>query len=426
MTLEFEEATTGFLKKIILLCFTVILVTVTMPKRNKKVTDTGYKKTTTGKAKDRNSATASAAMDLNGSFLTPSGGTIVSTVSSPPPHPPNSVPTVGNDAVLAYLQRIDATNQALLKRVNDLESQRVNPTTVPATRATPEQGPSTGPTVPHLTQPGQQPSSVNSLTAPQAAYSQAASHSTGLPDPAVQITQNSHLHDAVIPDVNAIRANPTISQSVSQILSSLEAGSRAEAIQGKPTQKKSGRFNATDQVTAVPELRWPNEGFHGIGGRKRTLYDDLTIQEWAVGQLSNVYQIQNPLLVKQVLLQVILSLRDATSIPWQAVRSAWANSMQEVEQGSLQWSDATQWPINRLSTSQIAMANASQVSSQPTAQHKKVCRFYNEGVCSHEGNHGLFKHICAFCAKQGRSYVHPETKCQIKLRGGNKSQDNSK
>ena len=114
-----------------------------------------------------------------------------------------------------------------------------------------------------------------------------------------------------------------------------------------PHTKKSGRFNATDTVTAVPELRWPNEGFHGIGGRKRTLYDDLSIQERAVGQLSNIYQ----LLVKQVLLQVILSLRDATSLPWQAVRSAWGNSMHEIEQGLLQWADATQWALNRLSTS---------------------------------------------------------------------------
>ena len=322
-----------------------------------------------------------------------------------------------------YLQRIHATNQALLKRVDDLERQRVNSTTMQTTKPIPEQGRCTVPTVTHLIQPGHQPSSTNSISSSQAHYSHAATNSSSIPGPTTQAIQNSHLHDAVI---NAIRANLTISQSVSQILSSLEAGSRAEATQGKATQKKSGRFNATDTVTAVPELRWPNEGFHGIGGRKHTLYDDLTIQEWAVGQLSNVYHIQDPLLVKQVLLQVILSLRDATSLPWQAVRSAWGNSMHEIKQGSLQWQDATQWALNRLSTSQIAMANASQISAQTTAQNKKVCKFYNEGVCSHEGNHGQFKHICAFCAKQGRTYIHPETKCQIKYRGGDKKQDSNK
>ena len=92
-----------------------------MPKKNKKATDTGRRKTTLSKIKNSNTATASTDMDLNGSFLTPSGGTIVSTVSSPQPNPLNSAPTAGNDTVLAYLQRIDATNQALLKRVDDLE-----------------------------------------------------------------------------------------------------------------------------------------------------------------------------------------------------------------------------------------------------------------------------------------------------------------
>ena len=92
---------------------------------------------------------------------------------------------------------------------------------------------------------------------------------------------------------------------------------------------------------------------------------------------------------------------------------------------SLQWADATQWALNRLSTSQIAMVNASQISSLPTAQNK-VFRYYNEGVCLHEGNHGQFKHVCAFCARQGKNYVHPETKCQVKHRGGDKNQNISK
>ena len=160
-----------------------------------------------------------------------------------------------------------------------------------------EQGPPTVPTMTHFIQPGHQHSSSNSLSSSQAGYSQAVTNRTGLPGPATQTTQNSHLHNTVIPDVNAIRASPTVSQSVPHILSSLKAGSRAEATQGKATHKISGRFNATDTVIAMPELRWPNEGFHGIGGRKCTMYGNLTIQEWTVGQLSNIYYIQDPLLV---------------------------------------------------------------------------------------------------------------------------------
>ena len=49
-------------------------------------------------------------------------------------------------------------------------------------------------------------------------------------------------------------------------------------------------------------------------GEKRALYDDLNMQEWAVGQLSNIYHIQDPNTEKQSLPQVILSLRDAISL----------------------------------------------------------------------------------------------------------------
>ena len=104
-----------------------------MPKRSKKA-DTGKKKPTTGK-KNNGTVSQSSDMDLNGSFLTPSGGTIVSTVSSPQP-PPRSDPVAENGTVLAYLQKIDATNQMLLRRVDELESQRVTPTTTQATNVT--------------------------------------------------------------------------------------------------------------------------------------------------------------------------------------------------------------------------------------------------------------------------------------------------
>ena len=100
------------------------------------------------------------------------------------------------------------------------------------------------------------------------------------------------------------------------ILSTLEANTRTEATHGKVTLKKSGRFNATDTITSVPELRWPNEGFSVVSDHKGTLYDDLTVQQWAAGQLLNIYNMLDPVLIKQVLLHVILSLIDATSLPW--------------------------------------------------------------------------------------------------------------
>ena len=121
-----------------------VYIQLIIPKRSKKAVDTGRKKTTLVKAKNSTTATKSTDLNLHGSFLTPSGGTIVRSVSSSQP-PPSSDPVIGNDRVLAYLHKIDANNQALLKRLDDLESQCVNPTTVQATNSTVGKGPLTKP-----------------------------------------------------------------------------------------------------------------------------------------------------------------------------------------------------------------------------------------------------------------------------------------
>ena len=221
--------------------------------------------------------------------------------------------------------------------------------------------------------------------------------------------------DAILPGINVIRNNPNTSDAVSRVLTSYDQQPRLQASQGKPhSGKKSGRFNLTDMCTAPPEARWPNEGFQVSSGNKHIGYDDLTLPQWAAGQLTNVLQIKDTALMKQALLQVVLSLRDASSLPWLVVRGAWAMSMHEVEDGRLGWNDPTQWSLNRLSASQISMVN------QQTVPQRKVCRYYNEGSCSHDGHHGQFRHNCSFCAKHGRYVSHPEVKCFAKNKGQDK------
>ena len=89
-------------------------------------------------------------------------------------------------------------------------------------------------------------------------------------------------------------------------------------------------------------------------------------------------------------------------------------SMHEVEDGRLRWNDPTQWSLNRLGASQISMVN------QQTAPQRKVCRYYNEGSCSHDGHDGQFRHNCSFCAKHGRYVSHREVKCFAKNKGQDK------
>ena len=226
--------------------------------------------------------------------------------------------------------------------------------------------------------------------------------------------------DGILPSLCALRQNQDISHSVNQVLASYENQAKMETTQGKATQKKSGRFTA-HAVTSLPQFRWPNEGLSSATGRKKVLYDELTVSEWEAGQLSNIYLIQDPVLVKQTMLQTIQVLKDATSLPWQVL--AYAQSMHQVEQGTLLWQDTTQWALNRISSSQIATASAAALNSQQS--NKKLCKFYNEGSCTIEGNHWIYKHVCSYCARLGRNLRHPETKSVNKQMGYQGQNSNS-
>ena len=128
------------------------------------------------------------------------------------------------------------------------------------------------------------------------------------------IDQNPH-HDSIIPNIDTLRQNPSISQAVSQLLATYETQAKTEASQGKTSNKRSGRYNTTDTSHTSPEKRWANEGYLGSQGKKLQAYDNLTLTQWVVGQLSNVYQIKDPNTSKQALLQVIMAMKDATSLP---------------------------------------------------------------------------------------------------------------
>ena len=89
-----------------------------------------------------------------------------------------------------------------------------------------------------------------------------------------------------------------MSQAVSSMLASYDAQIQSQVLQGKQASKRSGQYNTTDTTTALPEYRWPNEGYHGSKGKKHVIYDDLSLPQWAVGELTNIHQIQDPTLLK--------------------------------------------------------------------------------------------------------------------------------
>ena len=163
-------------------------------------------------------------------------------------------------------------------------------------------------------------------------------------------------HNAVITNLQTLRSNATVSDAVNNLLASYEGRIHADIQQGKQQlTKRSGRYNTHDTISGQAHLRWPNEGFHASNGKKRLSYDELSLSQWVAGQLTNIHVMSDYILVKQAIFQMTLAMCGAESLPWAAVKSASAYSMCEVEEGLLTWVDSTQWVINRLSTSPVAL-----------------------------------------------------------------------
>ena len=38
--------------------------------------------------------------------------------------------------------------------------------------------------------------------------------------------------------------------------------------------------------------------------------------------------------------------------------------------------------------------------------HIRLCKFYNQGICSHDLDYVSYRHICTFCYKQKHNTVH--------------------
>ena len=86
-----------------------------------------------------------------------------------------------------------------------------------------------------------------------------------------------------------------------------------------------------------PQYRWPNEGLVSSSHNKKPAYDELNMAQWTSGQLNNMLLVEDNTTLRCMLTQMALAMRNAGSLPWPAVRSSWAVSMTDVEEGRLQW-----------------------------------------------------------------------------------------
>ena len=330
-----------------------------------------------------------------------------------------------NQAILSMLQKIDDSNQALTKHMDELERQNAISSTPVASPTRPD------PRASHFTSV-HQGQVTTSGTQANAAISQAipVTHRSTVHNNPIAVHASAQgviresgqgARDAIAPRLEVMRSIPSISSAVSQLLARYDDQADQDAMPGKGHnyRKKSGRYNVTDTSMVSPQFRWPNEGLISNSHLKKPSYDELNMAQWVSGQLNNVLLIEDNVALRNVLTQVTMAMRDAVSLPWAAVRAAWAVSMTDIEEGRLAWNDSMQWSLNRISNSQLAMHNSNTAATG--GQKVKICKFFNEGSCTNEGHHGIYKHFCMFCHRQGRSLVHPEMRCTA--RSSTRTQD---
>ena len=313
----------------------------------------------------------------NGSFL--QAGMLSTSSTSSPQGPPSAELQGNHDTIPAMLSDIKASNQALSERMTKIERQSLESPSHTNQWAQSQgqamsssrvlQNTSVETHVHHNTGSikGLQdlhPTADNNTTCPS------NEHPGSSPHPKVNMRAGlSDLpNDSVLPNLETIRRLPSV--SVSNILASYDSQNKQESNQGKP-HRGSGKMV-----------------------KKHLLYDVLSMPQWVAGQLTNILHMQDHVMA---LVQVITAMKDA--VPFTAIKNPWACPMHGLEEGNLAWGDSTQWALNRLSVSQVLMIG----SHSALLSQKKFCKYFNEGSCTHESHHGLCKHNCRFCGRQGRT-----------------------
>ena len=309
-----------------------------MPSTKKKSPSEAKKKSLTSsksKASMKKSTKKSKVTEMNdGSYLQSQGAMghssaqgSVSTVSNASGNSIQEETSVAtNQAILSMLQKIDASNQALTKRIDALERQNTISSTPVASPTCPDPRVSQftsihqGQMAKTVTKAGvgisqaipvTHHNAVNNIPIAANASAQSVSRESG------QVAK-----DAMAPRLEVMRSIPSISSAVSQLLARYDDQADQDAMPGKGHnyRKKYGRYNVIDTLIVGPQFRWPNEGLISNSHLKKPTYDELDMAQWVSGQLNNVLLIEDNVTLRNVLTQVAMAMRDAVSLPWTAVR----------------------------------------------------------------------------------------------------------
>ena len=118
-------------------------------------------------------------------------------------------------------------------------------------------------------------------------------------------------------------------------LAVLEVKMKLEIQGDMHRMRKSGRYNVSDTPHVTPHLRWPNESCVIGTARKRVTFDELSLGQFVIGFVNNVTDMQHVLTMKNMLLELVETVKRAENISWPIARGAFAASMLKIEDESI-------------------------------------------------------------------------------------------
>ncbi len=128
---------------------------------------------------------------------------------------------------------------------------------------------------------------------------------------------------------------------------------------------------------------------------------------------------------------------DCADFGFECAKGAHSVILSQIEEGNLTWANPQQIAHVRRSHNYRANVGLNQVTEQynganqsgfstnikfnSTSVNVKTCKMYQNNTCQASSHHKvgdtLYKHVCAYCYRDGKAYPHPEGECRRKSTG---------
>ncbi len=121
-------------------------------------------------------------------------------------------------------------------------------------------------------------------------------------------------------------------------------------------------------------------------------------------------------------------LQDNVDYGFLCAHGAHAVVLAELEEGNVTWDEPIKIASIRRNHNQRASFNGKLDQGRITSSSSynstsnrivKPCFLYQQGKCTHSVDHAsgknLLKHICSYCFKEGKYYLHSEPDCKRKI-----------